>query len=234
MTFYLPNPVLHETGAEIDEFVDALAPDPPPAVRRRPPVRIALLGPPGSGKGTQGAALARHLGIPLISSGALLRAVTAAAPAEWGAIKAALDRGDLVPDDDVLALIAEAVAATGPTGGYILDGFPRTLDQARHHAAPPIDVAVHLDVPDAVARARLVGGQRAGRSDDESDAVIERRLRRFREESEPLLDLYRRHGMLETVVADQPPDLVADALLRALDRRGVSTTATREGTDRPT
>src|SRR5690349_20029557 len=72
------------------------------------PVRIALVGRPGSGKGTHGAALARHLGIPLISSGALLRAGAAAIPAEWRDIKAALDREELVRDDDVLALIADA------------------------------------------------------------------------------------------------------------------------------
>ncbi len=197
------------------------------------PVRIALVGPPGSGKGTQGAALARHLGIPLISSGALLRAGAAAAPAEWRDIKAALDRGELVRDDDVLALIADALAAAGPAGGYILDGFRRTLGQARHPDAPPIDVVVHLDIPDDVARARLVRGSRAGRSDDESRAVVERRLRRFHEETEPLLDFYRRQGMLTTVDADQPPDLVTDALLRALERSGVLTSAGREDDGHP-
>ena len=222
MTIYLPNPVLHETGAEIDEFSDALYPDPPPPPARRAPVRIALLGPPGSGKGTQGATLARHLGVPLISSGALLRAVTAAAPAQWGGIEAALDRGDLAPDDDVLPLIADAVAATGPAGGYILDGYPRTIGQAQHPEAPPFDVAVHLDVPDDVARARLMSGHRAGRRDDEDGAVVERRLRRFREDSAPLLDFYGRKGMLTTVDGDQRPDLVTDALLRALERRPTS------------
>lgn len=174
-----------------------------------------LLGPPGSGKGTQGLALSRHLGVPVISTGELLRAGATDGSGVWRDVAETLGRGELVPDDVVLALVNEALAATG-TGGYILDGFPRTVGQAEHVAAPPIDAVIHLAVPDDAVRERIARRAPAGRPDDAMRDTVERRLRRYHSETEPLLDLYRGKGLLTSVDASQEPDAVTAAILRAL------------------
>jgi adenylate kinase len=178
-------------------------------------VRLALIGAPGSGKGTQGAILAEHLGVPLISSGELLRAA-AAGQGVSPEVAAQLARGELVPDDVVLAIVNAAIERAGETGGYVLDGFPRTISQAEHAAAPMLDAVVHLDLSDDVARERLAGRAGAGRADDLDREAIERRLRRYHDETEPLLTLYRERGMLRTVDADRPPEAVTAAVLDAL------------------
>ena len=182
-------------------------------------MRIVLLGAPGAGKGTQGRALAGRLGVPHISSGDLLRA-QAAADGELGSrLAAVLDRGDLVADDAVLAAVRDALPAEG--GGYVLEGFPRTLRQAQDlEAVAAPDAVVHLAVPDAVVRRRLAGRAGAGRKDDIA-ATVERRLSRFHREIEPLLDFYRRSGMLTTVDAAHAPDDVTAAIIEALATAGM-------------
>ncbi|HEV7536300.1 MAG TPA: nucleoside monophosphate kinase [Acidimicrobiia bacterium] len=182
-------------------------------------MRIVLLGAPGSGKGTQGRVLAERLGVPYIGSGDLLRARAAAA--EPGSeLAAVLDRGDLVGDDDALAAVRDAIAAAEAAGGYVLDGFPRTAGQARDlEAVASPDAVVYLALPDAVARRRLAGRAAAGRSDDVA-ATVERRLDQFHRQIEPLLDFYRRRGVLITVDADQAPDAVTAAIFEALDAAG--------------
>ena len=176
-------------------------------------VRIALLGPPGSGKGTQGARLADDLGVPLISSGDLLRARATKRPSRH--LSSAIERGDLVPDDLVLRVVREALTDVGPKG-YVLDGLPRTLAQAQSADAPPVDVVVHLAVPDDIARQRLAGRAGSGRADDANRAVIDHRLRTYHAETEPLLDHYRTRGLLRTVDATHPPAAVAEAIRAAL------------------
>src|SRR5690348_17423027 len=94
-------------------------------------MRLVLLGAPGSGKGTQGAALAAHFDIPHISSGELLRAHVAAGTDLGQQVRSFLGRGDLVPDDLVLDVVRDALVSAGDTRGYLLDGFPRTLAQAK-------------------------------------------------------------------------------------------------------
>lgn len=180
-------------------------------------MRLVLLGAPGSGKGTQGTLLAQRLGVPLVSTGELLRAHAAGGTDLGHKVRAYLDRGDLVPDDLLLAALDEALRATMTAGGYVLDGFPRTLAQARHAeevAAP--DAVIHLAVPDAVARQRLAGRAGTDRTDDTEPEVIERRLRRYHSETEPLLDFYGQRGILDTVDAAQPPDAVSAAIMEAL------------------
>jgi len=183
-------------------------------------VRIVLLGAPGSGKGTQGPALARRLGVPYISSGDLLRARAAADPDLRRGLATVLDRGDLVEDHVVVTVVRDALTAAGADGGYVLDGFPRTVAQAQalDEFAPPV-AAVYLDVPDTVARRRLARRRLAGRADDAVDTV-DHRLRSFHREIGPLLDLYRRRGILLSVDADQPPDAVTAAIVDALAGAG--------------
>jgi adenylate kinase family enzyme len=183
---------------------------------QRRPMRLALLGKPGSGKGTQGVALARHLGVPLISMGDLLRSRAADTTPRSRELRAILDRGELVPDDLVLSVVRDAVDAA-PGGGYVLDGFPRTVAQAQADVAP-VDAVVELALPDDVARERLARRASVGRTDDADLDAIERRLRRFHSDAEPLIALYRDRGILVTVDAGSSPDAVTTAILEALGR----------------
>src|SRR5579862_6648006 len=94
-------------------------------------MRIILLGPPGSGKGTQATRLAQHLAVPHLSTGDMLRDAVAAETSTGMKAKAAMERGELVPDELVVAVVAERILRADAKNGFILDGFPRTVGQAR-------------------------------------------------------------------------------------------------------
>ena len=158
-----------------------------------------------------------------VASGELLRAHVAAESELGVEITARLARGDFVPDDVVLAVVCEAVtAACASGGGYILDGFPRTRAQAEraYELAQPLgieaEVAVYLSLADEVARRRLAGRARAGRVDDADAEVIERRLQLFHDNTRPILDFYEERGILVTVDAAEPVDVVTQNILDAL------------------
>ncbi len=188
-------------------------------------MRLVLLGAPGAGKGTQGAVLAERYGVPHISSGELLRAHVDAKSDLGRQVTEYLEIGEFVPDDLVLAVVGDAVSAAMKAGGYILDGFPRTLAQAEraYALAEPAGVAadavVYLAVPDEAARQRLTGRAGDGRSDDADAAVIERRLALFHAETQPLLEFYRERKILVTIDAMQSPDTVSAAIFAALTAR---------------
>jgi adenylate kinase len=177
-------------------------------------MRLLLLAPPGAGKGTQGERLAAWSGARHIAAGDLLRAAAAAGGPLGREIAACQARGDLVPDQVVLDVLIPAVVEAAAGGGYILDGFPRTLPQARAAAelaarlGVTLDAAVYLRAPEAVLTARLLGraGQ-GGRADDKAD-VIRHRLEVFAETTGLLVPYYEERGILVTVDADQPPDAV--------------------------
>jgi adenylate kinase len=181
-------------------------------------VRLALLGKPGSGKGTQGARLARELGVPLVSTGEVLRRRAASDGPEAAALANRLARGELVPDDFVLSVVVDTLAEAPDGDGYVLDGFPRTLAQAQHAETPALDAVINLDVPDDVALRRLAQRAGAGRVDDARRDAASRRLRSFHGETAPVLDLYRRRGILTTVDGTHPPERVTEAILSALGR----------------
>lgn len=190
------------------------------------PVRLVLVGPPGSGKGTQGLVIAERLGVPYVSTGDVLRAEVAAGTGLGRRVSALLDRGDLVPDDLMVSVVAAALDHHGPAArrGYVLDGFPRTLAQALMVERPgsplaPPDLAVLITLPDRVVHDRLRGRAEEGRTDDADPAVIDRRLEVYRDESEPLLDHYRARDALVTVDGDRPPPAVTEAILAALAAR---------------
>jgi adenylate kinase len=180
-------------------------------------MRLVLLGAPGSGKGTQGAELAQRLGVPYVSSGELLRNHAAAQTELGRRVAPYLNRGDLAPDELVLAAVSDALAAPANAGGYVLEGFPRTTAQASSGDVPSPDAVVYLALPDEVARQRLARRAAAGRTDDADPEAIERRFRLFHAETEPLIDFYRQHGLLTTVDANQPVDAVTAAILDALN-----------------
>ena len=179
--------------------------------------RVVLLGPPGSGKGTQGAALAEHLGVPYLSTGELLRAQAGLGTDLSRAVAARINGGDLVPDEMLLSCIREPLSAAFAAGGYVLDGFPRTVSQAEYaeHLGTP-DRVVYLAVPDDVARVRMNGRKAGARADDADPAAVEQRLRLFHAQTEPLLEFYRDRGVLATVDAAQAPAPVRAAILDAL------------------
>ena len=157
------------------------------------PTRILFLGPPGAGKGTQAALLADALGFPHVSSGVMLREAVAEESElgrEAGSIMAA---GDLVPDDLVVAMIEERLSRDDAASGYILDGFPRNIVQARALEAAmgdgAIDAMLLFEVNEDELVERLLGRAEEGRADD-AEATIRRRFDVYREETEPLIDAY--------------------------------------------
>jgi len=195
-------------------------------------MRMVFLGPPGSGKGTQAKLLARRLGVPAISTGDMLReAVRQGTPLGLRA-KAIMEAGELVPDDVVIGLIRERIAAPDAHGGFLLDGFPRTIEQARELErllegnGAALDVVINLLVPEKALIERMLGrASEEGRSDDRPETVAER-LRVYREKTAPLVDHYRAGSLLADVegsgdisqVAERIDQAVA-AAKRAMGRR---------------
>jgi adenylate kinase len=167
-------------------------------------MKVLMLGAPGSGKGTQGARLARALGVDHISSGDLLREAVAEGTPLGDQVAAHVAAGRLAPD----GLVTEAVRpALSRRDGYVLDGFPRTLAQARN---VDFDAVVYLDVPEDVLVRRLLA---RGRDDDREDVIAER-LREYERDTRPLVDHYR--DVLVEVDGDRPEDEIAGELARRL------------------
>jgi adenylate kinase len=177
-------------------------------------MRLLLLAPPGGGKGTQGERLAARFGVRHISAGDLLRAEAHVGTPVGREIAACQERGDLVPDRIVFDVLIPAVVAAVAGGGYILDGFPRTVPQATAAAelaerlGLTLDAAVYLYAPEPALVQRLLSrAGRGGRTDDTAE-VIRYRLRVFAETTSPLIAYYRDRGVLLAVDADQPPETV--------------------------
>ena len=187
-------------------------------------MRVIMLGPPGSGKGTQGERIASRYGVPHISSGELFRDEVARQTETGKTLQRYLDAGDLVPDELVLSLIMDRVLAAEADGGYVLDGFPRTLPQAQaaakvaREANMSAQAVLYLEVPPEVLAARLAD-RGEGRADD-SAQVARHRLEVFTEHTRPLLDYYTRRGIIVRIDASPPVDEVSEAIFAALDRIG--------------
>jgi adenylate kinase len=186
-------------------------------------MRLLLIGPPGSGKGTQAVRIGAHLGIEHISSGELLRQHVEEGTAIGRAVQAQLDKGDLVPDGIVMDVLRKPVEAASRRGGYILDGFPRTVAQAEaaylvaREINAWVQVALYLEVPREVLIERAMArGRASGRTDDTLE-VINHRLRVFDDLTLPLLDYYDNREILVTVDGAQPPDAVTAAAIARLD-----------------
>lgn len=166
-------------------------------------MRIVLVGAPGCGKGTQGAKLSAAFGVPRLSTGDALRAAVKAQTPLGLQAKAAMDAGQLVSDDIVIGLVEGRLLAPDAKPGYILDGFPRNVTQARTLDAmlgrlgqSPIQHVVHLHVAEDETVARLLARSSAeGRADD-NEATIRSRLCVYRAETRPLLDYYRAQAKL--------------------------------------
>ena len=183
--------------------------------------RILLLAAPGAGKGTQGKRLAEREGIAHLAAGDLLREQVREHTELGRRASEFVDQGELVPDELVVDLLMPAIEAAAARGGYVLDGFPRNLAQARAADARglELDRVVHLRAPDEELRRRLLAraGQE-GRSDDTPE-VIEHRLRLYAEETRPLIEEYRGRGILVDVDADRPVEAITDDIVAALSAR---------------
>jgi len=187
-------------------------------------LRVLMLAAPGAGKGTQGLLVAEHFGVPHIATGDLLRDHVSRETDLGQQVKRFLDRGDLVPDGIVLDMVRGALeAAKKGSGGYVLDGLPRTMEQARAVYRMTVeldltaDVALYLQVgEDELIRRLLARAEQEGRADD-AENVIRRRLALYGEVTEPILGWYEGRGILVSVAGDRPVEDVTREVLVALE-----------------
>lgn len=204
-------------------------------------VRLVMLGAPGAGKGTQAERFARARGVPKISTGDILREAVQAGTELGRASKAVMDAGQLVGDDIMIGIVRERLSRPDASGGFVLDGFPRTVAQARVldellDDGVPI-VVVNVEVPEETLVERLTlrricgscgwnavpgvkacakcGGELVQRRDDNADVVRER-LRVYARDTEPLVDFFRERPTFRIVDGDQTPDAVAADLAAAV------------------
>ncbi len=188
-------------------------------------MRVLMVAPPGAGKGTQGALIAAHFGIPHIATGELLRDHVARRTALGLAVQEYLDRGNLVPDQVVLDMVrAAVVAAKAAGGGYVLDGVPRNIEQARAlyliavELGMTADVALHLVASDAEVTGRLLARAALEHRSDDTAEVIAQRLALYHRVTSPILCWYRDRGILVSVDAMRPVPEVSREILAALDQ----------------
>jgi adenylate kinase len=186
-------------------------------------VRVLLIGPPASGKGTQGRRVAQIFGVTYLSSGELLRAEVAAGTELGRRVADDLANGDLVPDDVMLGVLREPLGAALLSGGYVLDGFPRTVAQARalDEMAAAMggspEIALWFDVEDAeLLRRTRTRALTESRSDD-VDAVARHRIEVYNAATAPLIDYYRTAGILVRIDAARPVDAVAAQVMSVLE-----------------
>ncbi len=187
-------------------------------------MRVVFLGSPGSGKGTQAKLLSQRLKVPAIASGDMLRAAGREGTPLGVRAKAVMEAGQLVPDEVLIGLIGERMAAADARGGFVLDGFPRTVEQARaldrllEGNGEGLSAVLNLSVPEAVIVGRLRGRWvEEHRSDDRPETVLER-LRVYQENAEPLLRFYRERRLLADVDGVGEIAEIAERIGKALTR----------------
>lgn len=206
-------------------------------------MNIIFLGPPGAGKGTQAQIVCQRLGIPQVSTGDMLRAAIAAGTEMGLKAKAYMDQGQLVPDEVVIGIVRDRLAKEDCRKGYILDGFPRTVEQARALGTfAKIDVAINLDVPDDVLVKRLSGRRVCPlcgapyhvdrlngetvckadgtpliqRDDDKAETVLNR-LAVYHQKTAPLIDYYRDEGLLKNIGGGLSLEEISEEIFRTLE-----------------
>jgi len=179
--------------------------------------RLVLLGPPGAGKGTQAEVLGRHLGIPAISTGDMLREAVAAGSELGRRVETIMISGSLVDDATMAEVVRERLARPDAGRGFLLDGYPRTLPQAEtlagilREAGRGLDAVLLVDVPEEELVRRTLARGRA----DDKEGVIRERLKVYREKTAPLIGYYRQRGLLREIDGNRPIDEVTARLLDA-------------------
>jgi adenylate kinase len=189
-------------------------------------MRVLMVAPPGAGKGTQGTLIAAHFSIPHIATGELLRHHVAQRTALGRAVRAYVDRGELVPDQIVLDMVREAlVSAKAEASGYVLDGIPRNMQQARalyatgRELAMTADVALNLQADDAEVTRRLLARAAIEHRSDDTAEVIAQRLALYHEVTAPILDWYSERGILVSIDAMRSTHEVGREILAALEAK---------------
>ena len=182
-------------------------------------MRIVFLGPPGVGKGTQALRLKDHLGIVHISTGQMLRDAEDAGTALGQKASRYILAGQLVPDDIVVEVVVDRLAGRDCASGCLFDGFPRTVPQAEAldrtlaERGIPLDLVLAINVPEERLVDRLMA---RGRPDDDRVTIGER-FRQYTRLTEPLLEYYRKRGILRQIDGDAEPDEVFARIRRAVD-----------------
>jgi adenylate kinase len=186
-------------------------------------MRIVLLGPPGSGKGTQAALLVEHLGLPHISTGELLRDAVKSGSELGVRAKSIIDKGELVPDDIVSDMLEERLGQADVAGGFILDGYPRNVAQAKsldvmlERIKQPADEAIHIDIDPELIIARIAKrAKEEGRSDD-TEETVRNRLRVYEEQTAPVADYYAERGLLTRVLGEGTIEEILQRILSVLN-----------------
>lgn len=208
-------------------------------------MNIVLLGPPGSGKGTQSAKLIAQYGLKQLSTGDMLRAEVKAGTDLGKKAKVIMDRGDLVSDDIIIGMIANRIAEPDCARGVIFDGFPRTeaqaeaLDKILSEKGAPLTAVIELDVAPHVLVGRLktriaetLAKGDAVRSDDNEETLITR-LKNYRDQTAPLIPYYRERGLLKSIDGTLPVEEVASAIDTFLASRSKSGGARKAGIGGP-
>jgi adenylate kinase len=193
-------------------------------------MRLVLLGPPGCGKGTQSLRLTEKYGIVQLSTGDMLRAAVKAETPVGLKARDMMARGELVPDDVVVSIVADRIEQADARNGFILDGFPRTVPQAQaldhmlEDKGIALDAAIQLKVDEGILHQRIakrVADMKARgesvRADDNPE-VLEQRVHAYRVQTAPLVSYYEERGRLQTVDGMAPIDEVSAAIDRVLGR----------------
>ena len=185
-------------------------------------MRIVLLGPPGSGKGTQATMLVEQLKVPHISTGALLRNAAKRGTTLGLQAKAITDKGELVPDNIMSDMIEERLSRDDVSGGFILDGYPRnvaqaiSLDEMLERLNTPADEAIHIDIdPEQIIKRIARRAEVEGRSDDTKETV-RNRMRVYAEQTAPVADYYAERGILTRVLGDGDKEEILQRILSVL------------------
>jgi adenylate kinase len=182
-------------------------------------MRIVFIGPPGAGKGTQAERLVAAYGMAHLSTGDMLRAARDAQTEVGRKADAYMAKGELVPDEIIVAIIGERLQQPDCRGGYLLDGFPRTIAQAEAldrmlaEKNTPLDAVLELQVPEEELFRRLAGRGRA----DDTPEVIRQRLVAYRKQTEPLLEYYGKSGLLKSIDGLGSVDEIFQRAKTALD-----------------
>ncbi len=189
---------------------------------KQPISRLLMVGPPGSGKGTQAAFLSEALGVPAVSTGEMLRSAVAARSALGERVESIMQSGALVDDETMAQVVQQRLGEADAQSGFLLDGYPRNLGQAETLAGilerleTQLDIVLVLDVPEE----ELIRRALARKRDDDKVEVIRERLSVYKNKTEPLIDYYRDRGILSMVDGFQAVDSVTAALLGEIRKVG--------------
>ena len=190
--------------------------------------RLLIVGPQGSGKGTQGVRIADAFGVPAISTGDMFRAAVAAGSDLGNQVKALIEAGNLVPDELTSAVVAERLGQDDAANGFLLDGYPRNLGQVADLDAflaardEKIDAVIELNVPREESISRLTQRAREQGRTDDTEEVIANRLGIYERETAPILDVYRERGVVDTIDGVGSLDEITERIVAALEARGLA------------